>query len=128
MKPSFSDINEKLFSSCELSSIGRVGTMSLLHGRVAKILNFIGRALAYTQARAYGCFMLSFGLATMLMNIAEVYFTETGHIPVSTLVICASLMILSIPLLVFERPMCIAMQDFPLTDKLFFEFLSIKNF
>ena len=101
--------------------------MSLLHGRVAKILNFIGRALAYTQARAYGCFMLSFGLATMLMNIAEVYFTETSHIPVSTLVICASLMILSIPLLVFERPMCIAMQDFPLTDKLFFEFLSIKR-
>ena len=127
MKPSFSDINEKLFSSCEISSIGRVGTMSLLHGRMAKILNFIGRVFAYTQTRAYGCFILSFGLATILMNIAEVYFTESSYIPVSTLIICSVLMLLAIPLLVFERPMCIAMQDFPLTDKLFFEFLSIKR-
>ena len=127
MKPSFSDINEKLFSSCEISSIGRVGTMSLLHGRIAKALNFIGRAFAYTQTRAYGCFLLSFGLLTMLMNIAEVYFTETGDVALSTLIICASLMLIAIPLLLFERPMCIAMQDFPLTDKLFFEFLSIKR-
>lgn len=127
MKQSFSDINEKLFSSCEISSIGTVGTMSLLHGRMAKFLNFIGRALAYTSARAYGCFMLSFGMSALLLNFGEVYFTERTDISVSLLVICGILLLLSIPLLIFDRPMCIAFQDFAPTDKLLFDFLSIKR-
>lgn len=127
MKQSFSDINEKLFSSCEISSIGTVGTMSLLHGRMAKFLNFIGRALAYTSARAYGCFMLSFGMFALLLNFGEVYFTERTDISVSLLVICGILLLLSIPLLIFDRPMCIAFQDFAPTDKLLFDFLSIKR-
>ncbi len=127
MKPSFSDINKKLFSSCEISSIGTVGTMSLLHGRVAKFLNFIGRALAYTPARSYGCFLLSFGISALLLNLGDVYFTEQTNVSIATLIMCAALTLLSIPLLVFERPMCIALQDFPLTDKLLFDFLSIKR-
>lgn len=127
MKQSFSDINEKLFSSCEVSGIGTVGTMSLLRGRMAKLLNFIGRALAYTSARAYGCFLLSFGISALLLNFGEVYFTEQTNISVSTLVICGILLLISVPLLIFDRPMCIAFQDFALTDKLLFEFLSIKR-
>ena len=127
MKTSFSDFNEKLFSSCEISSIGTFGTMSLLHGKVAKALNFIGRALAYTSARSYGFFLLSFAISSLLLNFGEVYFTEQTSISISTLIICAVLTLLSVPLLVFERPMCIALQDFPLTDKLFFDFLSIKR-
>lgn len=120
-------MNEKLFSSCEISSIGKVGTMSLLHGAPAKLLNFIGRALAYTEARAYGCFLLSFGIASLLLNFGSLYFTEATELSVSTLIICAALVVLSIPLLVFARPMCIALQDFPLTDMLFFDFLAIKR-
>ena len=127
MKTFFSDVNEKLFSSCEISSIGTVGTISLLHGRVAKILSFIGRALAYTSTRSYGCFLLSFAISSLLLNFGDVYFAEQTNVSVSTLVICAVLTLLSIPLLFFERPMCIALQDFPLTDKLFFDFLSIKR-
>ena len=127
MKQSFSDINEKLFSSCEISSIGAVGTMSLLHGKMAKFFNFIGRALAYTSTRSYGCFLLSFGIAALLLNFGEVYFKEQTVISVSTLVICGIILLISIPLLIFDRPMCIAFQDFAPTDKLLFEFLSIKR-
>ena len=127
MKQSFSDINEKLFSSCEISSIGAVGTMSLLHGKMAKFFNFIGRALAYTSTRSYGCFLLSFGISALLLNFGEVYFKEQTVISVSTLVICGIILLISIPLLIFDRPMCIAFQDFAPTDKLLFEFLSIKR-
>lgn len=127
MKSFFSDINEKLFSSCEVSGIGTIGTMSLLHGRMAKLLNFIGRTLAYTSTRAYGCFLLSFGISALLLNFGAVYFTEQTNVSVSTIVMCAVLTLLSVPLFVFDISMCIALQDFPLTDKLFFDFLLIKR-
>ena len=64
-----SGFNEKLFSSNEISGIGAVGTVRLLRGGVARALNFVGRALSYTTARAYGCFLLSFGGVSLLVGM-----------------------------------------------------------
>ena len=122
-----SSANEKIYSSKEISGIGTLGTMRLLKGKVAKFLNYIGRSFAYSSTRSYGTFLLSFGIMSLLLNLSEYYFNTEPQVALSSLVIGAVLALISIPLLIFDRPMCIAVQDFFITDYLFFEFLSIKR-
>ena len=122
-----SSVNEKIYSTKEISGIGKMGTVRLLKGKAAKFLNFIGRSFAYSSTRSYGTFFLSFGIMSLLLNLSEYYFETEPQVALSSLIIGAVLAILSVPLLVFDRPMCIAVQDFFITDYLFFEFLSIKR-
>ncbi len=127
MKSIFLGLNEKLFSTREISSVGTVGTMRLLRGGAARFLNFIGRCLSYTTTRAYGCFLMSFGFLSLLLHLGEYYFKSSPEVPLHTLLLCALVVIIAIPLLIFSKPICIAAQDFAITDRLFFEFLSIKR-
>ena len=127
VKGEFSKTNERLFSSVEISSIGTVGTLRLLRGGVARFFSFITRSLAYTSVRSYGCFFLSFGILSLLLNLGEYYFTAEPEVPLSALVISMALALLSAPLILFDSPMSIAVQNFSLTDKLFFEFFAIKR-
>ena len=127
MKLGFSNFNEKLFSSGEISSIGTVGTMRLLRGGVARFLNFLGRSLAYSSTRSYGCFLISFGFLSLVLQLGEYYFKAAPNVPISSLAVSLILALVAIPLLVFSKPMCVAVQDFYLTDKLLFDFLSIKR-
>ena len=127
MQSKFAGVNEKLFSSKEISGIGTVRVMRLLRGRVTKFLNFVGRSLSYTSARSYGCFFLSFGIMSLLLNLGEYYFKSEPQVHLSSLIIGMIFAAVAIPLIFFDKPMCVALQDFPLTDYLFFEFLSIKR-
>lgn len=126
MSSKFSVLNKKLYNSTEISSIGTVGTVRLLKGKVAKFLNYIGRSLAYSSTRSYGSFILSFGLMSLLLHLGEYYFADEPEIAFSLIVgaVCA---VFAIPLLIFNKPMCIALQDFAVTDHIFFEFLLIKR-
>ena len=127
MKTGFSGFNERIFSAKEISSVGAVGTMRILRGGAARILNFIGRCLCYTTARAYGCFLMSFGGLSLLLHLAEYYFKSSPEVPLHTLLLCAVIVVASIPFLLFSKPVCIAFQDFTITDRIFFEFMSIKR-
>jgi len=122
----FSSLNDKLYKSVEISSIGTVGTVRLLKGKAAKLLNFIGRSFAYSSTRSYGSFILSFGLMSLLLHLGEYYFADEPQIAFS-LIVGAACAVLAIPLLIFNKPMCIALQDFALTDIVFFEFFLIKR-
>lgn len=115
------------FEMKEISGIGRAGTVRLLRGGFARLLARIGNSLSYASTRAYGAFFLSFGLLTLLLNLGEYYFVDEPSVPLSSLVAGVALTLFAIPLLAFNRPMCIALQDFPVTDKIFFDFFSIKR-
>lgn len=127
MKSGFSSLNELLFSSKEISSVGTVGTMRLLRGGAARLLNFVGRCLSYTSTRSYGCFLMSFGGLSLLLHLIDYYFKSSPTLPLRTLILCAVIVFASMPLLYFSKPICIAFQDFALTDRIFFEFMSIKR-
>lgn len=117
-------IEDILMSDREISG---VGTVRLLKGRLARFLNRLGRALAYSSTRTYGAFFLSFGLLSLFLNFAKNYFENTVTTDPVLIWIGASLSALSVVLMLFDRPMCIALQDFAPTDYLFFEFFSIKR-
>ena len=127
MKLRLSGINERLFASKEISSIGTVGTMRILRGKATKLLNFLGRILSYTSIRSYGCFLLSFGLASLILNLSVYYFKSEPDVTFASLVTSAVMVLLAVPLLLFDKPISAAVQDFAPADKFFFEFLSLKR-
>lgn len=123
MKQRISAFSEKVFSTKEISGIGAA---KVLKGKLARALNFLGRSFAYSSTRSYGCFLLSFGLFSVFLNLGEYYFADEPEIAIP-LAIGVALAVLSVPLLIFDKPMCISLQDFSLTDYLLFEFFSIKR-
>lgn len=121
------EISARVLSSKEISGIGSMGTMRLLKGRFAKAMNYVGHIFSYSSSRSYGCFFLSFGLLTLFLNLGEYYFAD---VPVSVfrqLIFGICMMAFSVPFLFSDKPLCIAFQNFKITDYLFFEFFSVKR-
>jgi len=122
----FLSFNDKLFRSKEISGIGAVGTVRLLKGKIVKFFNYIGRSIAYSSTRSFGSFILSFGLMSLFLHLGEYYFADEPEIGLS-LAVGAACAVLAIPLLIVNKPMCMALQDFALTDFILYEFLLIKR-
>lgn len=127
MKSKFSELNEKIFSSTEISGFGAIGRIKLLRGKLFRFTSFFGRFLSYTSTRSYGCFLLSFGIMSLLLNLGEYYFREQPQVSVFSLAAGAALAVLALPLFIVDKPMCTALQEFLPTDKLLFDFFLIKR-
>jgi hypothetical protein len=116
-----------IFNTLEISGGTSPRTKRFLKGNFSKGIGKIGRYLSYTTLKSYGAFLLSFGLLTLFLNLGKYYVLDNSVVKPSILAVGIFLSVTAIPLLFFDKPMCIAMQDFALTDYLFFEFLSIKR-
>ena len=117
MKKSFFRVNERLFASKE---VGGMGNVNFLRGKFVRGINILGRCLSYSSTRSYGCFLLSFGIMSLLLGLGEYYFYSQSQVASTSLLISLAIALVAIPLLVFDKPMCIAVQDFPVTDRIFF--------
>ena len=95
--------------------------------RPIKFLGSAVQSLAYASTRTYGWFSMTFGLVSLFLHLAAYYFSSSPSEELSQLVIGAVFAILSIPLMLIDIPMCEALQRFPVTDYLLFEFFSIKR-
>ena len=94
---------------------------------IVRFLQHLVRMISYTSTRGYGALFLCYGLLTVTSELAKEYFGVAGTDVVFPSVLGAIFALLAIPLLVVDKPFCIALQDFELTDYLFFEFFSIKR-
>jgi len=121
------NFNTGLFFSHEVSGVSSISMKRIMRGRVSKLWNYLGRSIAYTSARSYGCFALAFGLLSLFLHLGEYYFRAASTVEFSSLLIGAALVLISIPLLLVKRPMCLIFQDIALTDYIFFEFFSITR-
>ncbi len=92
-----------------------------------KFLSSIVQSASYAQTRAYGWFSMTFGLVSLFLHLAEYYFSSSPSDELSQLVIGAVFALLSIPLMIIDLPICEALQRFPVTDYILFEFFSIKR-
>lgn len=116
-----------LFYARQISGAYSISTNRFLKGPLVKGLNRIGRLISYTSTKSYGAFSLSFGLVTLLLHLLQYYFVESPSIEPTSLIIGALFALIGTPLIFFDKPMSIAMQDFFPTDYLFFEFFSVKR-
>ncbi len=120
-------LDDRIFAVKEISGMGRLATMRFLRGRFARAMNSLGHIFSYTSTRSYGCFFLSIGLFTLLLNLGEYYFSDVPTEALTSLIFGLAFSLLSVPFIIFDKPICIAFQDLRMTDFLFFEFFAIKR-
>ena len=115
----------KTFYAKNISGIGTART----HGnsRISRLLHQMGHALYFVPCRIFGAFFLSFGLLTLLSHFAYYYFFEGVRDVFVPLVIGILSTILSIFLLVSEKPLAIALQDGRLSEYLLYEFFCFRR-
>ena len=126
IKSGVSAFNEKLFFSKQLTGIGYVGRRSFKRSPLKAITSF-SRSVSYTSTKSFGAFFLSFGLLTLFLHLIRYYFESQPTVPLSSIIIGAVIAVLSLPLLRSDKPLCILLQEIPITDFIFFEFFSIKR-
>lgn len=118
---------EQLFFSKEFSGLSPKRARYVVNGRLSRAVKAISRTFSYTSTRTYGFMMLAFGLATVILHMAEFYFVAESAEYASPLILGAILSGLAIPLILFDKPMCSALQEFVVTDYIFYEFFAIKR-
>ena len=116
----------KKFRSVELRGVAHKKLRKISNARVMRTISSIFRRFACTAARTYGGFFLTFGLATLILHFAKGNFSADG-MNISSLVAGTLCALLSIPLLLCDKPIATALQDFALTDFILHEFLSVKR-
>ncbi len=92
--------------------------LSELAARTSEVLNF-------TSTRAYGFFFLSFGILTLIIQLAKGYMSPISMMSVSEIIIGSIFTILAIPFVVLDIPLTVALQKFPLTEFIFFDFFCL---
>lgn len=103
------------------------GTMQALEvSRPLRLARRISRALCYLPCRIFGAFFLSLGLVTLLSHFALYYFGHGADVFVP-LVIGVLQTLLSVILLISEKPLAIALQEGRLLEYLFFDFFCFKR-
>lgn len=116
-----------IFFAKEISGVGFSYMRGPVLTRIDKALDRACKRTAYTTARAYGYMMLSFGILSLIIHLARYYFEENPTVLPATLIASAAIAIVGVALALVDKPMCVALQDFRLTDLIFFEFFSIKR-
>lgn len=116
-----------LFFAKDISGIGSARVRRPLFSKLGRLADRISKTVTYTSTRTFGYMLISFGLVSLIMHLAKYYFMDDPVVQLSTLITSAVLAIVGLPLIFIDKPMCLALQDFVLTDYIFFEFFSIKR-
>ena len=113
------------FDSIEIKGLSSKRARAVSAGRLGRILKIISRLLAYTPARVYGLATLTFGILTLFLHLGEYYFMDDPEVAVSSLAIGAAFCVISIFLIISDKPIAIALQSVRLIDFIVFDFFSI---
>ena len=116
-----------LFTSRDTGAHITKRTRSVASFRPIKLLGSIVQSASYASTRTYGWFSMTFGLVSLFLHLAEYYFSSSPSDELSQLIIGAVFAIISIPLMLVDIPICEALQRFPVTDYIIFEFFSMRR-
>lgn len=95
--------------------------------RIIAFLRALVNLVSYTSTRTYGLFLGGFGLMTLLLEFATGYVSPDHRLSMQAMLIGALFAVAAIPFLSFDKPIAIAMQEFPITDAVMFEFFCIPR-
>ena len=122
-----SEGHDKKFFSRDISGSATGEQRRRSPSRMMKFGSFFIKLLTYTKAKVYGTASLTFGLLTLVIHFFKDYFGLSGGVSTSALVVGAVFSILAVPLMLFDKPVPIVLQDLPLFDFIFFEFFCIQR-
>lgn len=113
------------FGSANISGAG--STIRFFKNTVSKSLGALAEKFIYTSTRSYGAMSLAYGLLSLVFEFGRSFLTAAVTPDIPSAVIGAVFVLLGALLLIFDKPMCLFLQDFPVTDFILFDFFSIRR-
>lgn len=118
----------KRFFRREITGSLTVSTSKKKKSKITRLAESAGKILGYTNIRTYGFLFLTFGLLTVLFYFASSYLKD--FLPFTTdisLIAGILFSIISVPMIVLDGPISQVLQEYLITDIIFFDFLCIKR-
>ncbi len=114
----------------KFKTVSITGNVTRTRNRFVRRILGLSRALlntfSYSSTRSYGLFLIGFGFFAFLLHAIRNY-TAGDQIPLYVIISSVAISLIGIPLVCFDKQLAIAMQDFALTDYIFFEFFCLKR-
>ena len=113
----------------EITGAATISARKKKRSKVRKALNALVETICYANIKTYGFLFLTFGLLTIIFYFAKDFLIDFG-VPVTaeiSLVAGIIAAILSIPMMILDGPICQVLQEYLITDIIFFDFLCIKR-
>lgn len=117
----------KSFAVFSYSGTVKQKTKHSLSHRISDLAERISRLFSYTSTKAYGALSLTFGILTLIFHFSGEYFGAYKGAGNAALIIGIVFSLLSIPLLLIDRPIGIVFQDLAIIEFILFEFFCMKR-
>ena len=114
---------------CSETITGSAGRVSLTRASkyLAKFFEKLTKVISYTSSRTYGAFLAVFGALSLVLHFIKDYVGFYEVVPLNVLIISSVLALISVPFLISDKPLSIALQSNRVTDFIFFEFFCIRR-
>ena len=117
---------KKFYCRTVTGSANRV-TLTRFGKYITKFFEKFGRVISYTPSNSYGAFFLSFGALSLVLQLVLGYLGVFESPPLYILISTVLTALFAVPFLLTDKPLALALQDFSLTDYVFFEFFCIRR-
>ena len=87
----------------------------------------LAKVISYTPSRTYGAFLAVFGALSLVLHFIKDYIGLYEVVPLGVLILSSAIAVLSIPFLISDKPLSVALQSNRITDFIFFEFFCIRR-
>ena len=118
----------KRFFRREITGSLTVSTSKKKKSKITRLAEGAGKILGYTNIRTYGFLFLTFGLLTVLFYFASSYLKDFLPFKTDISLIAGILFsIISVPMIVLDGPISQVLQEYLITDIIFFEKITPNN-
>ena len=111
------------FPSVRFSGAMTDSKMRFLSTRAVKLCKAVARLVSHVSTRAYGVSTVSFGVLSLIFYFLKL----SSDMSVVTPILSAVIALVAIPFLLADQTLPLFLQDFKITDYVFFEFFCIKR-
>lgn len=119
----------KRFFRREITGAATISARRKKRSKIRQAAGSVIDTFCYANIKTYGFLFLTFGLLTVIFYFASGFIADMG-IPVTDRISLAAgiiASILSIPMIILDGPICQVLQEYLITDIIFFDFLCIKR-
>ncbi|MBQ7389664.1 MAG: O-antigen ligase family protein [Clostridia bacterium] len=117
----------KKFSVAVVTGSANRVSMSRAGKYIASFFEKLTKVISYTPSRTYGAFLAVFGALSLVLHFVKDYIGIYEVVPLWALLISSFFALLSVPFLLSDKPLSIALQSNRVTDFVFFEFFCIRR-
>lgn len=113
----------------EITGAATISARKKKRSKIRKAFNSLVEIICYANIKTYGFLFLTFGLLTIIFYFAKDFLIDLGVPVTAEISLIAGIIaaILSIPMMILDGPICQVLQEYLITDIIFFDFLCIKR-